>query len=102
MTETATADQLLALLDQIQRFRAELLERRGRTSYPWDPAPLETYRQLAAEVRMRLPGLPLDLPEPASEPPSGQSLWRTPTDDVLEALDGLQAAVNTALKAVIG
>jgi hypothetical protein len=99
MSGAATADQLRALLDQIERLRAELLERRGHTPYPWDPAPLETYSQLLAQARVLLPDPPLDLPELPTEPPSGQALWRTPTDEALEALESLQAAVNTAIKA---
>jgi hypothetical protein len=72
------------------------LARRRESAYPWDPEPIEEVNRLLGRVRVVLPSAPADLPVPPTEARSGRSLWRTPTDDALDALENLRAAVLTA------
>jgi hypothetical protein len=94
------AEQLQAFITEIDALRDAMRERRARSPYPWDPTPVAEFNALLDRARAVLPEPPVDLPEPLPEPgPSGQHLWRTPTDDALQALENLRAAIATALKA---
>ena len=93
------AEQLQDLLAEAEALREALIERRSRSPYPWDPAPIADYNALLARARAALPEAPVDLPEPLEPPAGGQRLWRTPTDDALQAIENLRAALTTALKA---
>lgn len=99
MTAESTADQLRSLLTDVEALRDSLQERRRSTQYPWDPAPIEDYQRLHARARGLLPP-GARLPEPAASPTqAGQRLWRTPTDETLDGLESLRAAIATALEA---
>ena len=98
MTSESTGEQLRGLLKDVDALREALLERRRSTHQPWDPAPLDACNQLLARARALLPAS-IHLPTLSNEPPLGQRLWRTPTDDSLAALENLRAAVATALEA---
>ena len=98
MASESVAERLQALIGEVDALREGLLERRRSTHQPWDPAPLEACNQLLARARAVLPAS-IHLPTLSNEPPLGQRLWRTPTDDALAALENLRAAVATALEA---
>jgi hypothetical protein len=99
MTTQPTAEQLRELLAETGRLRDALLERRRTSPYPWDATPIGEYNALLERARAHLPSAPVELPEPLTPPASGQRLWRTPTDDALQAVERLQAAIVTALEA---
>ena len=99
MTTKPAAVQLQSLLAEIEALHDALVERRGRTPYPWDPSPIDDYNALLERARAALPEAPVALPEPLEPPATGQRLWRTPTDDALQALENLRASLTTALKA---
>lgn len=99
MTPHPTAAQLRELLVETEQLRDALLERRQTSPYPWDAAPIGEYNALLERARAQLPGAPVDLPEPLTPPASGQRLWRTPTDDALQSVERLRAAIVTALEA---
>jgi hypothetical protein len=99
VTTQPTAEQLRELLAEAERLRDALVERRRTSPYPWDAAPIGEYNTLLERARAHLPGPPVELPEPLKPPVSGQRLWRTPTDDALQAIERLQAAITTALEA---
>ena len=101
MTTHPTAEKLRELLAEADAFRASLVERRQSSPYPWDPTPIEQYNALLERARAHLPGAPVDLPEPLTPPQSGQRLWRTPTDDALQAVERLRASLATALEAAL-
>ena len=96
MPSDSWSDETAALLKEVEVFRDDLLRRRRESPYPWDPAPLDEYNRLLERVRATLPAVGLPLPTIASTAPSGQRLWRTPTDDALDAVENLRAAILTA------
>lgn len=98
MTSRATSEQLRGLLAEIDALRETLRERRQTSAYPWDPSPLEAYHHLRERARAFLPEAPVHPPTP-DQPLTGGRLWRTPTDDALQALEELRAAIATAIKA---
>ena len=95
---TPDAEALRAALGQIDSLRDALVEQRRASPYPWDPSPIAEFNALLERVRTLLPGAPVRLPPPLTTPSTGR-LWRTPTEDALDALEALQAAIATALKA---
>ena len=94
-----STDRLRSLLGEVDALRESLRERRRSTPYPWDPEPIAEYNRLLERARAVLPSAPVDLPTPPADPAPGRRLWRTPTDDALEALESLRAAIATALEA---
>lgn len=90
---THSTPQLRALLTELDALRETLEARRASSPYPWDPAPIDEFNSLLERARAVLPAGPVALPPPLVEPPSGQRLWRTPTDDALQALERLRAVI---------
>lgn len=94
MPSDSWSDEAAGLLKDVEAFRDALLQRRRESPYPWDPAPLVEYNQLLERARAALPTA--GLPSVPGTAPSGQRLWRTPTDDALDAVENLRAAILTA------
>ena len=92
------AEQLRELMREAEALRDALRARRESSPYPWDPTPITDYNRLLERARTLLPAPPVELPEPRL-PSSGRPLWRTPTDEALEAVENLRAAIATALEA---
>ena len=99
MTSTPANDPTQALLGDLDALRKSLEERRGRSPYPWDPEPIDRYNRLLERARIVLQGGSVALPEPLAAPASGERLWRTPTDDALQALEQLRAAISSGIQA---
>jgi hypothetical protein len=96
MPSDSWSDEAAGLLEAIDALREELLRRRRESPYPWDTSPVEEYNRLLERARAMLPAVAAKLPTVTETAPSGQKLWRTPTDDVLDALENLRAAIVTA------
>ena len=96
MPSDSWSDEAAGLLEAIEALRETLLQRRRESPYPWDTSPVEEYNRLLERARAALPSAAAKLPTVATTVPSGQRLWRTPTDDVLDALENLRAAILTA------
>jgi hypothetical protein len=96
-TETK-GERLRGLLGEIEDLLEALRRRRAESPYPWDAAPIGEANALLERARAVLPGEPVDIPEPLVVHPAGEQLWRTPTDEALQLLETLQAAITTALE----
>ena len=96
MPSDSWSAEAAGLLEAIDALRETLLQRRRESPYPWDTRPVEEYNRLLERARVALPSAAARLPTVPATVPSGQQLWRTPTDDVLDALENLRAAILTA------
>lgn len=94
MPSDSWSDEAAGLLQELDALRDDLRRRRRESPYPWDPSPLDEYTRLLERARAALPAA--KLPAIPSTVPSGQRLWRTPTDEALDGLENLRAAVLTA------
>jgi hypothetical protein len=95
MPSDSWSDEVAGLLKEIEAQRDDLLRRRRESPYPWDTGPIDEYNRLLDRARAALPAIAAKLPGIPATVPSGMRLWRTPTDDALDAIENLRAALIT-------